>query len=229
MASIIRQFALLAWKNWLLTKRRPIVSIFELLMPLLMPTVMLVLRPFVSATVTDTPTHHEPFAVRRMPTTLLPPLMRFPDIEAPAGTPRNVWLIAYAPNNHITEKLINRTLLSVNTIYFPSMNDSVPFYAAQGKTAGRRLLNSTTYAFTHIYISVGERPKGGHWVNGVSIVHTPLTVVHPRVQAPGFTVHVTDAQGVFASEMIYIVSGGALNSTHSLARLVIDTHTEKYL
>ena len=128
-----------------------------------MPTVMLVLRPFVSATVTDTPTHHEPFAVRRMPTTLLPPLMRFPDIEAPAGTPRNVWLIAYAPNNHITEKLINRTLLSVNTIYFPSMNDSVPFYAAQGKTAGRRLLNSTTYAFTHIYISVGERGSLGQW------------------------------------------------------------------
>jgi len=130
MASIIRQFALLAWKNWLLTKRRPIVTVFELLMPLIMPSVMLILRPFVSATVADTPTHYPPFFVDQLPTNLLPPLMRHPDMPAPPGMQqRNVWLVAYAPNNPIVSRVVNIAMMSFN----PPMNKSTPFYLAKGK------------------------------------------------------------------------------------------------
>jgi len=133
MASLVRQFALLAWKNWLLTKRRPIVTLFELLMPLIMPSVMLVLRPFVSATVTKTPTHHEPFFISRLPTNLLPPLMRYADMPAPPQTLRNVWLVAYSPDNNIMTQIMNITMLTINTIFHPMMNESIPYYHAQGK------------------------------------------------------------------------------------------------
>lgn len=136
MASIIRQFALLAWKNWLLTKRRPIATTFELLMPLMMPSVMLVLRPFVSATVSDTPTLYPPFSVDRLPAHLLPPLLRYPDEPAPPhlSNYRNVWLVAYAPNNTIVSRVVNIAVTAFNTLLFPTMNSSVPYYRAHRKT-----------------------------------------------------------------------------------------------
>jgi len=133
MASIIRQFALLAWKNWLLTRRRPIVTACELLMPLVMPAVLLLLRPFVDATVADRPTRYDPFVVGRLPPGLRPPLLLHPDLPAPPTTPRNVWLVAYAPDVEIVSTVMNITMSTVNTIYFPAMNDSVPFYHAKGE------------------------------------------------------------------------------------------------
>lgn len=137
MASIVRQFALLAWKNWLLTKRRPIVTIFEMLMPLIMPSVMLALRPFVGAVVTDTPTHYQPFAVDRLPTHLLPPLMRYPDMPAPPNMDkyRNVWIVAYTPNNTIVSRVVKMALMAFNEIFHPEMNKSVPYYHAMGELA----------------------------------------------------------------------------------------------
>jgi len=135
MASIIRQFALLAWKNWLLTKRRPIVTTFELLMPLIMPSVMLIFRPSIIATTTDTPTNYPPFSVYPLPTYLLPPLLRHPDMVAPPGMSayRNMWMVAYAPNNDIVSRVVNIAMLAFNTIVDPSMNTSIPYYRAQGK------------------------------------------------------------------------------------------------
>jgi len=139
MASIIRQFALLAWKNWLLTRRRPVVTGVELLMPLLVPAVMLALRPLVAASVAATPTHYRPFGVRRLPPDLVPPLLRRRDVPASAAAaaaategmpPRNVWLVAYAPDVEIAGVVMNVSMTLVNTIYFPAINHSVPFYHA---------------------------------------------------------------------------------------------------
>lgn len=134
MASIVRQFALLAWKNWLLTKRRPIVTTFELLIPLVMPSIMLVLRPFIDATETDTSTHYPQFAVDHLPTDLLPPLMRYPDIPAPPDLHeyRNIWLVAYAPKNRIVSRVVNVAMLAFNTVMDPRMNKSIPYYRAEG-------------------------------------------------------------------------------------------------
>jgi len=136
MASIIRQFALLAWKNWLLTKRRPVVTIFELLMPLIMPGVMLLLRPFVSATVADSPTHYPPFSVDQLPAHLLPPLMRHPDVPTPPefGGRRNIWLVAYTPNNTVVSTLMRLAMATFNPSPDSNVTD-VPYYAPRGKTA----------------------------------------------------------------------------------------------
>jgi len=139
MASIVRQFALLAWKNWLLTKRRPAVTTFELLMPLIMPGVMLILRLFFSAKVTDTSTHYPPFAVDRLPTNLLPPLLRYPDMKAPPELTeyRNVWMVAYTPNNSIVTSVVNIAMVAFNEQFHPKMNQSVPYYRALGKPVSR--------------------------------------------------------------------------------------------
>jgi len=135
MASIVRQFALLAWKNWLLTKRRPIVTMFELLMPLIMPSVMLILRPFVGATVTDTPTFYQPFAVDILPTNIYPPLMRYPDMPAPPHLReyRNIWLVAFTPDKPIVSRVVNLALTAFNGVVDPRMDKSTPYYRAIGK------------------------------------------------------------------------------------------------
>ena len=136
MASIVRQFALLAWKNWLLTKRRPIVTVFELLMPLIMPSVMLILRPFVGATVTDTPTYYRPFAVDSLPTNLEPPLMRYPEMPAPPHMKeyRNIWLVAFTPNTPIVSRVVNLALTAFNGAVDPRLTKNIPYYRAMGKT-----------------------------------------------------------------------------------------------
>ena len=153
MASIIRQFALLAWKNWLLTKRRPIATTFELLLPLIMPSVMLVLRPFVSATVSDTPTHYPPFFVDRLPTNLLPPLLRYPDEPAPPHLTnyRNIWLVAYAPNNTIVSRVVNIATMAFNSLLLPTMNTSVPYYRAHGKILFCLCLLTTCLSFLQLF------------------------------------------------------------------------------
>jgi len=129
MASIVRQFALLAWKNWLLTKRRPIVTLLELLFPLILPVVILSLRPFVSSTVTDTSTHYKPFEIDRLPTHLLSPSM---DLPLPSQIPLNIWLVAYAPNNAVVSRIIKGAMRKINTVFHP-FNTSVPYYYPVGK------------------------------------------------------------------------------------------------
>ena len=136
MASIVRQFALLAWKNWLLTKRRPIVTTFELVMPLIMPSIMLILRPFVVATENDKPVHYPAFSVDSLPTNLLTPMMRYPGMQVPANMSqyRNIWLVAYTPNNYITSRVVNVAMLAFNTVLDPTTNKSIPYYRAQGNS-----------------------------------------------------------------------------------------------
>jgi hypothetical protein len=105
MASVFRQFALLLRKNGLLTRRKPIQTGIEALVPCVLPVVLLILRQFTKANVTHEPTFYKPFIIdNQLPPWLLPPGLLPPSMPNLPPLPK-YWLLAYAPDQPIVEKI----------------------------------------------------------------------------------------------------------------------------
>ena len=107
------QFGLLLWKNWLLQKRRIVLTIFKILLPALIALVLLGIRFLVDSTFISTPTNFDSFDVSTLPANLtLPPNrtstlnlsyivkrmlaanLTLPDLD---GLDPN-WMLVYSPN-----------------------------------------------------------------------------------------------------------------------------------
>lgn len=69
--AIIRQFGLLVWKNYLQQKRQILVTLVEILLPLLFSGILIALREKVPSKVYPNATYYQSFGVDTLPNTIL--------------------------------------------------------------------------------------------------------------------------------------------------------------
>ncbi|XP_070581084.1 phospholipid-transporting ATPase ABCA3-like isoform X2 [Ptychodera flava] len=100
-----RQFRLLLWKNSLLQFRQPVVTVFELLLPILFAALLLAFRTLVDYNYIDTVTKYEPFEINKLPSNL----------TVKSDVWKGTWELAYVPNITIVEKLIVQMSSNLDT------------------------------------------------------------------------------------------------------------------
>ena len=97
-----RQFVLLLWKNWLLQKRKVILTIFEIAVPALFALVLVFIRQRVTATDYPAPHVWKRFSVDNFNEIVLSPLPMTPILSDPR------WGLAFAPNTPIVQRIARR-------------------------------------------------------------------------------------------------------------------------
>lgn len=60
------QFILLLWKNWVIQKRKPIVTVLEILLPVFFSFILIIIRQVVDAEDNQQPTEWERFQVDQL-------------------------------------------------------------------------------------------------------------------------------------------------------------------
>ncbi|CAK8673428.1 unnamed protein product [Clavelina lepadiformis] len=88
MGSSFSQFRLLVWKNYILQKRRPIATVFELLLPLFFTLLLLIIRTQIEVTPHPKIKTWNAFTIDNLP--------KFSTFVLPRD---GTWNIAYAPDN----------------------------------------------------------------------------------------------------------------------------------
>lgn len=136
MTGVGTQLGLLFWKNWLLQKRKVVVTIFEISLPLLFAAFLLLMRSFVSYEEYLEPTYFDPFLVTRFSRTLIPPTVL--DLEDP---PPFYWQLGYSPDNSLTNAIAEKMVENLQPMFapiqvrsatgFPTENEMVDFFQKQ--------------------------------------------------------------------------------------------------
>ena len=88
------RFGLLLWKNWLLQKRKVVLTVFEVLIPVAVSLLLLLIRQTTEQTKVSEPTTWAPFNVSGLPEAL----------DRPNGN----WAVAYTPNNTVVWRVMQR-------------------------------------------------------------------------------------------------------------------------
>lgn len=88
------KFFLLLWKNWVIQSRHWIQTIFEIILPVLFASLLILIRSVVNPEVYDSPTYYKPFA-----------LTSIKDFESRSKVPVD-FAIAYSPKNVLLEQLV---------------------------------------------------------------------------------------------------------------------------
>uniref|UniRef100_A0AAG5D3R1 ABC transporter domain-containing protein n=1 Tax=Anopheles atroparvus TaxID=41427 RepID=A0AAG5D3R1_ANOAO len=97
------KFVLLLWKNWILQKRHYIQTLFEVLIPVLCCSILLLVRGLVDPEYVDSNTVFEPLKTDRVThLTGLPSDQRF-DFQ-----------LAYSPRNELLEQIVQEAIRSLN-------------------------------------------------------------------------------------------------------------------
>ncbi|ESO00555.1 hypothetical protein HELRODRAFT_82844 [Helobdella robusta] len=104
-----RQFSLLLWKNWLLQKRKIILTIVEVLLPVLFAAILLAIRSKTASNFVSEPTTEGRFEVKTAPTNVTVPPMQ------------SRKRLAFTPNTDFTRKIINRTLNMMSIPFAPEL------------------------------------------------------------------------------------------------------------
>ena len=102
--STTSQFVLLLWKNWLLQKRRVVLTIFQIILPAIFGLILLLIRTVVDSNFVDNPKIYSAFEAN---TTLPPSLIIPPRIQL--STKLSQWQLAYSPDVPIVRSLVNST------------------------------------------------------------------------------------------------------------------------
>ncbi len=95
-----KQFVLLLWKNYVLQKRKKIVTIFEIALPTFFALILIFIRMRVVAKEIKEVTAWSAFPVNHLPDTLCP---NNPYCHLYA-TP---WKLYYTPNNNLTQSMMS--------------------------------------------------------------------------------------------------------------------------
>lgn len=103
-ASNTQKFFLLLWKNYLLQRRKILVTIFEILLPTIFSLILIWIRQKVDATPVHNATTWPAFKVDLLPKGLCPDIKQ----RCMLGTP---WKLFYTPNNTI----VNQVMLNVKS------------------------------------------------------------------------------------------------------------------
>lgn len=110
MTGVGTQLGLLLWKNWLLQKRKVLVTIFEIALPLLFAAFLLLMRSYVPYNDFPNPTVYDPFTVNRFSRTLIPPT------STRNSTPPLYWKIAFSPSTNLTRDIASRMVDNMKPI-----------------------------------------------------------------------------------------------------------------
>ncbi|XP_033100067.1 ATP-binding cassette sub-family A member 3-like [Anneissia japonica] len=94
----LRQFRLLFWKNWILQKRKPVVTLFEIGLPVVFSAVLLILRGYVEPKNYTEPAIYGDFSVGNLPWNLTPPVHRI--------LPPYYWDVFYSPNISVVDDVM---------------------------------------------------------------------------------------------------------------------------
>ncbi|XP_019627958.1 PREDICTED: ATP-binding cassette sub-family A member 3-like [Branchiostoma belcheri] len=103
------QFKLLLWKNYLLQKRKKIVTIFEIGLPALFALILVFVRHDVESIPRDTPIYYPEFTVDRLPETLI----------------FETWEVAYSPNNTAVKTVMDIVAAKLQVQVRGFQNESV--------------------------------------------------------------------------------------------------------
>lgn len=95
-----RHFLLLLWKNWLLQKRKKVLTILELALPLIVASIVLIARQLVNSTYFDAGRQWPSFSVDTLPLGLVPPNV--------TSRSSSQWRFAYSPDNLVVRRLIEK-------------------------------------------------------------------------------------------------------------------------
>lgn len=98
----LSQFLLLLWKNWLIQKRKVVLTLFEVGVPTLFALILVLIRQRVESTNYDSPSSWGDFSVDKFdkdfrPPSSLPPILR-----------NKSWGLAYTPKTAVTKRIVNR-------------------------------------------------------------------------------------------------------------------------
>ena len=99
MSSGLRKFKLLLWKNWLLQKRKPIVTIVEIGCVAFFSVILLFIRGRVVSDNITEPTIWKNFSVEKFPESLCP-------TSPMCGFGSDPWKIYYAPNYRAASEIM---------------------------------------------------------------------------------------------------------------------------
>ena len=99
----LQQFGLLLWKNWLLQKRKKLLTFFEIALPTAVALILLWIRQLVTVEVIDSKTVWPPFTVDELFDGIRPPDCRMMMFKTDCP-----WSLAYAPDTEVTQRLIER-------------------------------------------------------------------------------------------------------------------------
>ena len=115
-ASSGRQFLLLLWKNWLLQKRRKLLTFFEIGLPIFMFVYLLVFRQITSSTPYDEPRTWDAFSIENFKANFTSP-RRNCTLGSCEGEDVPLWKIAYSPDNAVTRGIIGFASTKLNLTY----------------------------------------------------------------------------------------------------------------
>ena len=98
--SVLRKFKLLLWKNYVLQKRKPIVTVVEIGCVAFFSIILLLIRQRVKSTVITEPTTWKNFSVEEFPQSLCP--------MSPACVTSPKWQVFYSPNFTLSGEIMNQ-------------------------------------------------------------------------------------------------------------------------
>ena len=112
-ASAGRQFLLLLWKNWLLQKRRKLLTFFEIGLPIFMFVYLLAFRQITESTTYDEPRTWDAFSIENFEAGFSSPRLNC----TPGGCDAPLWKIAYSPNTDVAKNIIAFASAKLNLTY----------------------------------------------------------------------------------------------------------------
>ena len=110
-----RQFLLLLWKNWLLQKRRKVLTAFEIGLPILMSGILLVVRQLTESTPYPDARTWDPFTIETFGKDFNLPRPNCTSIFGCAEVGH--WVVAYSPNTPVTTDIIDHAASKLNLSY----------------------------------------------------------------------------------------------------------------
>ena len=120
VASGGRQFLLLLWKNWLLQKRRKVLTAFEIGLPIVLSVILVAVRQLTSSTTYSDPRIWEPFSIETFRRGFNPPRLNSNCTGIfciNANQTEEMWRVAYAPNTSLTRNIIHFASNKLNLSY----------------------------------------------------------------------------------------------------------------
>jgi hypothetical protein len=133
-SSNLRQFGLLVWKNWLLQKHDWIQATFQVILPVLFASLLLLMRIAIKPVPVLEPTIWNSFDAN----TVLPPNLVFPPQPGSPLMDRH-WRVAFAPNISVVQKLVSAATKRLDSAY--------------------RTPNSANFSHNGVAVGQGERTK----------------------------------------------------------------------
>ena len=160
---LFSQFLLLTWKNWLIQKRRVLLTIAEIILPCVLAALLIAIRTRIVIERFDNGQEWDSFKVDRLPDSLkplwdftTPPNVTIPqDVTTPIGQPPNEttavppnvsrpvppdvrrqipWKIAYCPKNNVTQNIMRKVFMKLNLPAFFSLNCKFKIFSIKTST-----------------------------------------------------------------------------------------------